>query len=205
MAFQISQFQKALNNAGARSSLFDVSLTAGAVLTKKDDQGTKATDLAVDLTFTVRATTIPGLTVTPITTTYFGREIKVPGEMEFADWSVTVLNDNGSRVRRSIGKWMAMINAHKDNKMDPDFMKQVTGGVYPWTGTLQVKQYAKEGSLLHTYEMVNAWPTSMDPIDMNYDNTGTLQEFGVTWAFDYWKYVHNSEAALSGLAPHVFK
>ena len=185
MAFSIAEFTKALDNAGARASLFEVTLTQGPTLTATAETEVK---IATDLSFTCRATTIPGLTVTPITVQYFGREIKTPGEMEFADWSVTILNDNNQRVRRTIERWMASINHHSDNKLDKDFMTSTTDGVYPWTGTAKVTQYDKKGDDTHHYKMKNCWPTSLDPIDLSYDSTGTIQEYGITFALDYWEY-----------------
>lgn len=205
MSFKISTFRKALDNAGARQSLFEVSLFTGArVATLISDAGNESGDyLGADgLKFTCRATTIPGLTVTSIPVSYFGRELKVPGEMEFADWSVTVMNDNGSRVRRSVEKWMAHINAHSANMMDNNFLEQTTAGTYPWTGVARITQYSKSGIPTHKYEMKNCWPTSIDPIDVSYDSVGTIQEYGITWALDYWTY-HSEGDGLSGTAPTV--
>ena len=108
--------------------------------------------------------------------------------MEFADWSVTILNDNNQRVRRTIERWMASINHHSDNKLDKDFMTSTAEGVYPWTGTAKVTQYDKKGDDTHHYIMKNCWPTSLDPIDLSYDSTGTIQEYGITFALDYWEY-----------------
>lgn len=187
MAFQITQFQKALNSAGARSSLFEVSVTGGIVPTTNESGDTKV-KINEDMRFRCRATTIPGLTVTPIVTTYKGRELKIPGEMEFADWSVTIMNDNGSKVRRALERWMAIINAHGDNAMKDTLLTANDAGTYPWTGTASVTQFDKAGSSTHVYSMVNCWPTSIDPIDVSYDNTGTIQEYGATFALDYWTY-----------------
>ena len=134
---------------------------------------------------------------------YFGRTIKTPGELEFADWTTTILNDNNYRVRRAIERWMAGINSHSNNIMDTGYggvsaaitgtgATGLDGGVYPWTGTAVIQQYNKLGSATHKYTLEHIWPTSIDPQDMNYDNTGTIQEYGITWALDWWDYAANS-------------
>jgi hypothetical protein len=69
MAFTISEFRgKALNNAGARANLFDVTMTgAGAA-------GLNASEF----TFACKAAQIPPMAVATIDVPYFGRTIKVP-------------------------------------------------------------------------------------------------------------------------------
>ena len=82
MAFTISEFRgKALNNAGARANLFDVSMT-----------GPTAAGLNTsEFTFACKAAAIPAMTVTTIDVPYFGRTIKVPGNKTFDNWTVTVI------------------------------------------------------------------------------------------------------------------
>ena len=143
---QISKFAKALKQAGARASLFDVILTGKMPLAADTSGGVSAgaTNATATIGFTCRATTIPGLTITPIVTQYFGREIKTPGELEFADWSVTILNDNNMRVRRMLEVWSNMINAHGDNVFNAeDSYKSTDGGAWPWTGSAVIQQYNK--------------------------------------------------------------
>ena len=195
MALAISEFAAALKHTGARASLFEVTLT-GLIM---DDIPTaskvKTASIASDIKFVCRATTIPGMTITPITTQYFGREIKTPGEMEFADWSITVINDNNQRVRRFMESWSNLINSHSDNTF---FDKATYSGVdrssWPWTGNATIAQFNKTGGVSQKYKMNDAWPTSIDPIEMSYDNVGTIQEFGVTFAINHWEHLLNKGA-----------
>ena len=198
MAFTVAAFTSSLANQGARASLFEITLT-GAVLTNAvtadADAGitgiAEAIDTAPAFKFSCRASTIPGMTVTPIPVVYFGREVKTPGELEFPDWTVTVLNDNNMRIRRFIGKWMDKIYGHSGNKMATSFVKAAAGSdEWSFTGDAHVQQYTKNGMVSSKYSMVQCWPTAMDPIDMNYDNTGTLQEYGVTFSMNYWTANH---------------
>ena len=188
MALTISTFAKQLTQAGARASLFEVTLAGRQPLAASSDAGAGAQAATSDIKFMCRATTIPGLTITPITTQYFGREIKTPGEMEFADWSITILNDNNMRVRRMLEVWSNMINSHGDNIFNAkDTYTATTAGAWPWTGSATITQFNKTGETTQKYIMKECWPTSIDPIDMSYDNTGTLQEYGCTFSLNYWE------------------
>ena len=189
MALTISTFAAQLKQAGARASLFEVTLAGRKPTESAEGAGTGATAATSDIKFMCRATTIPGLTITPITTQYFGREIKTPGEMEFADWSITILNDNNMRVRRMLEVWSNMINSHGDNIFNAKASYQASdAGAWPWTGSATITQFNKTGDTTQKYIMRECWPTSIDPIDMSYDNTGTLQEYGATFALNYWEH-----------------
>ena len=196
MSLKISEFAKALTNGGARSSMFDVELT-GYITERASGEGTDAKaaikETMADINFACRATTFPGMTVTPIVTTYFGREIKMPGELEFADWSVTIMNDNNMRVRRFMEKWSHLINHHGDNIIDSDTYISTTGGGWPFAGEATIQQYNKTGVATQKYTMKEIWPASIDPIDMSYDNIGTIQEFGVTFSVNYWEHTTESD------------
>ena len=202
MAFTVSNFTSALKHQGARASLFEVTMTGGILQHAIADDTSTSEDEAEDaktgdsdaFKFSCRATTIPGLTVTSIPVMYFGREIKTPGEMEFADWSVTILNDNAMRIRRFISKWMSGLNSHKINKFKTQFYADTStnSSEYSFTGEANIQQYTKTGTASSKYTMHQCWPTSMDPISMGYDNTGTIQEYGVTFSMNYWTADHSN-------------
>ena len=93
MAFTISEFRgKALNNAGARANLFDVTMT-----------GASAAGLnASEFTFACKAAAIPAMTVATVDVPYFGRVVKVPGNKTFENWTVTVINDEEFLIRNAM-------------------------------------------------------------------------------------------------------
>ena len=197
MALAISEFAAALSHTGARASLFEVTLSGKVLNDVPTKSKVKTDDVTEKFKFVCRATTIPGMTITPITTQYFGREIKTPGEMEFADWSVTVINDNNQRVRRFVESWSNIINSHSDNVFFNQAAYEPTtvagSSAWPWSGSAIITQFNKAGGVTQQYKMQECWPTSIDPIDMSYDNVGTIQEFGVTFSLNYWEHVTDKE------------
>ena len=51
----------------------------------------------------------------------------------------------------------------------------------------QVSQYGKEGEIVKRVTMVNAWPASIPAIELGWDQNDAVEEFAVTWQYDYWQ------------------
>ena len=82
MAFNINTFTGALKLGGARGSLFSVSIT-NPVNGVAD----------IQTPFMVKAASIPSSELGVIDVPYFGRQVKVPGNRTFPEWSTTIIND----------------------------------------------------------------------------------------------------------------
>ena len=176
MAFTISEFRgKALNNAGARANLFDVTMT-----------GASAAGLnASEFTFACKAAQIPAMAVGTIDVPYFGRVIKVPGNKTFENWTTTIINDEGFEIRNAMEEWIASMGSHSENKVAAGVAAGDFTSLY---GTATVNQYGKEGSEtpLQTYTFVNIFPVSMSEIALEWGTNDTIEEFTVEFAYDYW-------------------
>ena len=148
--FTISKFQGSLKYGGARPSLFDISITGRPT-------GVSAMP---DMTTQCQVSAIPGLTVTPIERQYFGRTVKIPGDMVFADLSTTIINTESFSVRAGVEIWMDKLNGTASNY---GFSDSTSG-----YGTLQLTQYNKEGDeqmgfslLLKLFRPIES-PTNID-------------------------------------------
>ncbi len=91
MAFNLSTFQGALASGGARPSLFDLTVTSAP-----DGVSTSLFD---NMKYFCRVSALPPLTVTPIERQYFGRTVKIPGDMTFGDLSTTIIQTEGGNER----------------------------------------------------------------------------------------------------------
>ena len=179
MAFAVSNFQSALSGGGARPSLFNLMITGTAA------GGT--TGGLKNLHMLCSATSLPGLTVTPIERTYFGRVTKIPGDMVFADLTTTILLDEDYAPRNQIEQWMADMNSHETNERSIDSGMGKEGA----TGTL--KQYSKGVDTsaetidaVHTINFVDIFPTTLSEIALSYDTASEISSFEVTWAYQYY-------------------
>ena len=51
---------------------------------------------------------------------------------------------------------------------------------------MDVIQYSKDGSILRSYQIIGAFPTVIDAIDLDWDTTNAVETFNVGFAYDYW-------------------
>ena len=166
----VEQFKSQLFGGGARSNYFKATLTGldiygGADLTK--------------VSFLCKAASLPGSTVAGIEVPFRGRVIKVAGDRTFEPWNVTVINDTDFHIRHAVEQWMnAPLNTHETNlgNQEPAVYKS----------QMMVEQLDKNGIVLKTYEFIGVFPSVLDPIEVSYDSTNTIEEFNVTFEYDYW-------------------
>ena len=167
---QLSTFKTALSLGGARPSLFEIQITASpSGVTIPGDHISKCFTSA-----------IPGLTITPIEKQYFGRTIKMPGEMSFGTLSTTFYNSESYDIRAALESWTDIIN-------DPVSNLGVSGNPTTFSGEVDLIHYGKDGKTGMTFRFIDCWPSSVDAIDLSYDQTGDMQSFAVTWEYDYYK------------------
>ena len=105
---KISNFKSALTHGGARPSLFDV--TVNGPISAVD--GLEALGRSQ---YQCTTTSIPGLTVTPIERQYFGRTVKLPGELTYGTLSTTFINPEDYGIRKAMETWAEYINGTKTN------------------------------------------------------------------------------------------
>ena len=174
MPFNISAFKSnGLVYGGARPSLFNVFMSAPA--------GLGIDNVSVDkFRFVCKTAELPESTVSSIDVPYFGRKIKVAGERAFQDWSVTVMNDEDFSVRAMFESWSNALNRHVSNVRDPAVSAE------QYKTDLEVIQYGKDGSEIRSYQLVGAFPTNIGSISLNWDSANAIEEFSVTFAYDYW-------------------
>lgn len=171
MAFNINEFKsRGLTKGGVRPSLFQVQINPNI--------GEDA--VALDkFTFTCRASEVPAATVDSINVPYFGRQVKLAGDRTFADWSVTVMNDEDYLVRNMFEDWSNKINQLVGN------VKLLPANTYKNTDAL-VTQFSKDGSVIRAYNFVGIFPVQVSNMALDWDNTNAIQTFDVTFAYDYW-------------------
>ena len=174
MPFNISAFKaNGLVYGGTRPSLFSVFMSVPA--------GIGIDNVSVDkFRFVCKTAELPESTVGTIEVPYFGRKIKVAGERAFADWSVSVLNDEDFSVRSMFETWSNSLNRLVANVRDSAVATE------NYKVDLDIIQYGKDGSTIRAYQLVGAWPTSIGPIGLNWESANAIEEFNVNFAYDYW-------------------
>lgn len=200
MPFDVNTFRATMQYDGARPTLFDVSLVfplavssaafaapGGAVAPGLNGNLTEA------VTFKARASSLPGDSISAIPVSYFGREIKVQGNRSFSDWSITVINDENFLIRNSFERWMSLMNSHISN------VKTFLGSEYQTDAT--VRQFGKNGEVIKTYSIIGLFPTDVSAIDLDWGSTDQIEEFAVTFSYQWWQSLSTTEsvAAVSAI------
>lgn len=169
MAFNINDFRGELTYGGARSSLFEVTMT-NPLNGAGDDK----------FRFVCRAAAVPAATVGVVTTPYFGRQVKHAGNRTFDPWTVTILNDEDFLVRNTLEQWNTEINTLEGN------LRTGAAGVSQYkAGTADVIQYGKDGRAIRSYTFVGLWCSDLSAMDLSWDSEA-IQEFTATFQYDYW-------------------
>ena len=169
---KISDFKAALPYGGARPTLFDFTVTGAPSAVDTTNLG--------NMKHYCNVSAIPALTVTPIERVYFGRTVKIPGDMVFADLSTSFINTEDYSVRNEIETWMNAINGHSGNKSD---LLNSTGD---WQGEGTLTQYSKDGKSLMVYTFVGLWPQTVAEIALSYDTVSDIETYDVTWSYNYY-------------------
>lgn len=170
MAFNINEIKSQLTFGGAKASLFQVQIT---------NPINGIADLKVP--FMVQAAAIPESTLGTIEVPYFGRKVKIAGDRTFAEWTVTVMNDEDFLIRNAMEQWMASINSHQGN-----IRNLASASPSQYKAQAQITQYSKTGAALRTYSFNGLFPTSISAIEMDWNTTDAIETFQVTFQYDYW-------------------
>ena len=180
MAFNVAEFRANLIGDGARPNLFQVSLNFPSVAANGILAGQKAT-------FMAKTAQLPGSTVGTVPLYYFGRELKFAGNRTFTDWTLQIINDEDFTIRNSIESWMNAINSHSSNVRD-----SAAKGPSSYTVDAEVTQFGKTGDKLKSYKFVGLYPLDLAPIDLDWGSNDTIEEYSVTFAYQWWEAVTTS-------------
>lgn len=129
--------------------------------------------------FLCRSSSIPASTVAPCVVAYMGRDVKVPGDRTFDDWTVTVYNTKDMSIRKYFETWSSNIltNFHNTAPLEEENW---------WMGQALVEQLDRGERVTNTYKVKGIFPTSVGDITLAYDNNNTVEEFAVTFTVNYW-------------------
>lgn len=179
-------------DGGSRPTLFRVTVTDKAGVIKFTNR----------LTFYAKATSIPGSTLGEITVPYLGRQIKVPGDRTFEDWTVTVLNTEDYTIRNEFEKWNRYYNGIVNNMVGDITGASTVETSGPFWGhvtgcTATVEQLNRKGQTVQKYELVACYPKEVAAIELAYDQNDTVSEFQVTFGYTYFQVAQGPGAQLN--------
>ena len=195
MAFNADQFRSVLVDDGARPNLFECELGFPSYVQ----------NVANLARFMVKTAQLPGSTLGSVPLQYFGREVKVAGNRTFADWTVSIINDENFAIRNAMDAWMRGINNNVSNLRDNRARNTVSGGLLfgntgGYASDATVTQYRKTGGNAKKYRFVGMFPIDITPIDLDWGSNDTVEEFSVTFQYQYWTEVNTTSGFASAPA-----
>ena len=169
---QIDDFKANLIGGGARANQFRVTITP-------------PTGIAIGLdvrrtSFLVRASNLPGQTLTEIAIPFRGRSIYIAGDRSFDDpWTTTFMNDTDFMVRNAMERWANGIND----------LAAGTGVIAPadYQTDLFVEHLDRDDTILKSYIFRNSWPTTIAAIELTNDAQDAIETFEVTWRYQHFE------------------
>lgn len=170
MSFNINEMKSALSRGGAKPTLFEV------VITNPIANGFDA-----QIPFLAHTTTLPSSTIGTYDLPYKGRKIGQAGDRVFQPWTVSIFNDEDFGIRNTMETWMNAINSHTGNL-------RLTGTSAPaaYKSQALVTQFSKTGQAVRTYKFEGIFPISVGQIQLDWNNTDTIETFDVEFKYDLW-------------------
>ena len=163
----IDDFKSNLIGGGARANQYRVILTSPPAITTGLDFNRAS--------FLVKATSLPGQTISEIEVQFRGRQLYMAGDRTVEAWTTTFINDTDFMVRNAMERWMSGIN---------DLETGVgLNAVSDYTAQLRVEQLDRDDNILKSYVLKNCWPTAITPIELSYDTVSDIETFDVTWRY----------------------
>ena len=199
--FNISSFRSAIKS-GSRPNLFKIQVTAPSGLSGANITG---------YTTLVRSAALPSATIGTIELPMNGgRRFKLGGDRVFSEWTSTILNDENYTLRSSLETWqnsMVFTNYEIDtslgNRSSAGGASATAGTATPsgLYGTILIYQLDETGQSVPngSYRLVNCWPSDISAIDLSYDTTDAVEDFTVTWTYDYYENGFGIETAIPAI------
>jgi len=172
-SFSLNDFRSRMQDGGARPNLFEMEINFPG-----GDGGATS-----DSRYLCKVSEIPGSTVGVIEVPFMGRKLKIAGDRTFATLSVTMINDEGFHVRGRMEQWMDTI-AHHETARGATSLNS-------YQQQLMLTQLARSGSGSRgaapiRYSFVDAFPTALSTIAVDWSAVDTIEEYTVEFQYQYW-------------------
>lgn len=166
----IADFKSQMFGGGARPNQFRVELVFPSFVPLGIVAGQRAQ-------FLCKAAQLPASTIENIPVLYRGRPVNFAGERTFQPWTVSIYNDTTFNIRNAFEQWQAGIQSYsttdgKTNARD-------------YQVDLNVHQLDRNGAIIKTYKFVDAFPTNIGAIALDFDQQNQIEQFDVEFQYNF--------------------
>lgn len=161
----INSFMSAFDG-GSRPNLYSVTMTCPIL------------GSFPQLQFFCKAATLPSSILGEVTVPYLGRVAKYPGDRQFEDWTIDIINDQGMSLRNQFEAWNEAFNNNFGN---------ATAFPNPRAafGTATVAQLSRDYKVVKWYQFFDLWPDNVASVQLGYDQNDAVSDFQVTFKYSY--------------------
>ena len=147
--------------------------------------------------FYCKATSLPASNLGEIESSFMGRKFYEHGDRTFDPLDITMYNSQDFAMRSFIEYWMDQMNTHEDNTQTYSLIPEGgyfsginlsgnTSSYYGYHLDLQIDQLDRRNNVIYSYTFVDAFPTKCAEIPLDYSSNDTIEEFAVTFRYQYW-------------------
>ena len=181
----IADFKAQMIGGGARPNQFRVELTFPSYVTLGVVAGARAQ-------FLCKAAQLPASTIETLPVLYRGRPVNFAGERTFQPWTVTVYNDTTFGIRNALEQWQSGIQNYNTT----------SGRTNPtdYQVDLSVHQLDRNGAIIKSYKFVDAFPTTISAIGLDYEKQNAIEQFDVEFQYNFFT---SATGAASGFGVNV--
>ena len=194
----LSQFKSKLIGGGTRPNLFEVSIpTFPSAISEAWSAGDDSENGIFK--FLCKATALPASNLGSIEIPFRGRTLKVAGDRTFDDWTVTIINDEDFKLRTAFERWSNVMSRLDDATGVTNPTSYMTDGYVQQLGRgSQVGAASNDGgesSVLRSYKFFDVFPVTVGEIALSYDTTDALEEFDVTFRYQYFTIGNSAQSS----------
>lgn len=136
-----------------------------------------------------KAANLPAANTSTLDYFYAGQPFKIPGDRQYEPWTCTFLVDKKFAVRNALLEW---IDANRP--AEPSYMMGGAGSNQVFhTRTLRLEllnRVSKSGlanaSSIYTIKMYNAYPTTIQGVDLDWGQNDSIMEITCQFDYQYW-------------------
>lgn len=185
--FSIDRFMGALK-VPARSHLFRCKIIPqnSTVLSYFDD----------DAPYLCKAVTLPSATVETTELSYFSRAVKIPSRRTYAPITLTFYLSENYKLRKGFDTWTNVLNAYEGNQQSANLygkiqlthyssVDQATADSTALTDRNFKNENTSDAVELAVYTLHDAFPTTINGLQFNYDSDAEIQTFDVEFQYQY--------------------
>jgi hypothetical protein len=128
--------------------------------------------------FLCKSAQLPASTIDNVPLQYRGRAVNIAGERTFAPWTISIYNDTDFAIRNALEQWSNGVQN----------LSTSNGRVNPrdYQVDLMVHQLDRNGAVVKTYKFVDAWPSEVGAIALDFDTANAVETFDTTFTYNYW-------------------